>query len=676
MIVSGVAQGSAATSVHPRRGVMSDPWGRGRGVVALTASAALAAVVPDGVPAALGAVGFAAVAASMLRSPAWVVSKVLVVVALMAIPVPLLALATRDLGAADLARAGVIVAAIGVAGLRAATPPRAGARAPRGRGSGTVTWVVLAGAMLLANSYLLRGRGGALSLMDHDHVFHAAVITSVWSADANPGLWVQATAGELRAVPSAVHWSAAAWVARVIPEPLLIPVIDRVEVLAAVALIGATLGWIGVVATARPVALAVQTRRLWVVLPLVSALLGPVLWLRYSGMWPALLAAGYLGLAAACYGEGAQWGGRLAVPPRYSLALTGVCLTLAIQAWPLVAVPVLAAAGMVFVAASRVGEQLPRRALGFVLLASSVLAGTAWSVATVERGVGSLGSGPGGLGLPDWRLWAVAGLLVAFLTASHRVSQPQRPPATVWTALVGAGLVAGTGVAIDLIFSASTSLGATYYAGKLALMGALVAMPSSVMWLSAGTRGGDARSRRLWALACSVICAAGVSIWFPWGSDYFPYGSTGPAPAVGALMESVVDDRNLVTDQAALDSRVLSCGLDGVIRWPAVSNRAGTYKYSTMWTATVGGRVDPSGWAVTKDALPPLGGAVTVEQQLSWFGLGGQSPRTIAWVVPDNDAPALALRIASFDLPPKLYVKVLGTSQFEEEALRCAAARA
>ena len=648
----------------------------------------LAVLLVSGVVAVVSADGPVAGVALLVFVTAAVLSRVVtagrlhsflfVVGLLMALPALLLMIAPWAGGSTATRGATVLTLGACLALMRSSSADRSVGSEPE---DGLFTWVGLGGLLLIINTYVLRGSGGTIALMDHDHVFHAAVTVSAWVSDLDPGRWATQTAGELLAVPSAIHWSMAAWTTRVVPAPMDLDPQARVLVLAAQACGAISLGWLATLMAARSVrdALPAANSRGWTLVSLICVLVGPVLWLRYTGMWPAVLAAGFLGVVvASMLGTGVgDFDARRAGPAKScqsGLPLAVVAVVLSVQAWPLVGVPITLAAAILVAARRRTGHTLLSSVQILAAVGTAVVVGGTWTFALTRRSLGTLAGGIGGLGLPDWRVGALVVLAVAVLTASTRIAQPVSIPTLPAALLVLAAVVGLVGVVMDYWFSLSAHADSTYYAGKLGLVGLIVGVPAAVPWLATGANRSLGQSRYAWHLAAGGVATFCLAVWLPWDSDYSPYPSVGLAPGISAVSEGILGNRPLASDQAAADSRILGCDVDGVIRWTPASDRVGRYKYSAMWTAVVGGRTDPAGWAVTGDAYPPLSAQATVDQQLPWFGLGGSGRRTIAWVVPDGDAILLAERIRISDLPDGLTVVVMGATGFDQEAQRCSTA--
>lgn len=653
------------TGLHPDRA--SSRWF----IALVLAATAVLVAAPDGPWPAVALLVLVPTAASLLPGPRWFMSRVLVVFALLLAPVPLVLLVFPGFGGSGSARVAAALAALVVVGLHLAAEGRPKALSRVRPGDGLFPILGLSGVVLIANTYLLRGSSGFIGLMDHDHVFHAAAITSAWTAGMAPDTWSQVTAKEVLAVPAAIHWSIASWVTRFIPDPMSLDPMALVRIHMVIAAAASCLGWLGALSAVRVVAGAVPAPRAWTCAAVISLLLGPVLWLRYAGMWPALLAAGYLALASAYGSAVLDARGVRSRSSGPALVMAGACAGIGIQAWPLLALPVLAVVVVLAVVMHRRGAM---RALVVAILEIgivTVLVGVAWAASTVRRSFDTLAGGAGGLGLPDWRLGALVVASVVLLTSLRRLPQPVPPPPSIAALLAMAAAVAGYGLVLDYWFSLTAAAGSSYYAGKLSVIAGILAAPAVAIWVSTALRGSEGGARTAWAATCAAVCAFCAAIWLPWDGDYYPYGSVGLAPGVPAVLTTMVGDRALATDRAALDSAVLGCGIDGVIRWPGESTRAGAFRYASMWTAVAGGRLDPAGWAAAQDAFPAFPSGADVGQQLASFGAGGKSPRTVAWVVPDRDAFLLGERISITRLPEGVRVRVFGETQFSDELARC-----
>lgn len=633
----------------------------------LTCLTSAGVIAQDGLLAAVALGAFIPAAALVLPAPEWILSKLLVVTAMLLVCMPLVLLVAPGIGASGCARATTALVGLTVIALGVCRRGTAALSASENTSRPIYTLFGLGGVVVILNSYLLRGSSGSIGLMDHDHVFHAAVINSALSSGMNPRLWIGTAPEDLLAVPSAVHWAVAAWLSRFVPETASLSPSAQVSTQVAVAAGAACLGWFGIVSAARAVGVRLQLPVGWAAAGLSCTLLGPFLWLRYQGMWPAILAAGCLALAASTAPRQVR---SMDIWPVGCVALVPAvtCGVLGIQAWPVLALPL----GLAVIALINHRRGTPRDLACLAGVGALTLTlGLAWSALTLRRSVQTLSGGVGGLGLPDWRLGVVAVLALVLASSLRASRQPAALSPEAGGVLTMAALTALVAVALDYGFSMGTGQGATYYSGKLGVVALLMATPVAVLWLSTVLVGDRGTPRAAWSLALGVSCLFAVSIWMPWRTDFFQSGSVGVGPSAPALMRTIVGDDALATDAAAHDSPMLACGVDGVIRWPGESARVGTFKYAAMWTAVASGRVDAASWAAVKDVYPPLAPEPVVDQQLGWFGLGGSTPRTVAWVVPDRDAYLLSERIGMTAFPEGVRVRVLSETQFAEALAQC-----
>lgn len=638
-------------------------------IAALAVATGAGVLLPDG-PWVGGAVAAQVLVAALAARLSGALIRIAGTAAVL-LAVPPLVLLASPLGPSIAARVAAGLCGAWILALLDRGPPLS--EVPLGRPRWAIGLALL-GALLIANSYLLWGPHGAISLMEHEHVRHAGALGAALATGSDVSDWAAQSASGIRATPSALPMAYSVWITRTLPVTPESGELDLVTLTVAVSLASVILAWICLVAAGGIAVRTLSSRRapLWAAAGQVAVLVGPFAWLRVYGRWPEVVAVGYLLMAAAVLGNDRDASSNVASAggSRRSNLVAGPALVMACLSWPFIVLPV----GLYLLASwvSNRGIVARGRPRGLaIVLVLPMIAGLWWIARTLPRTT-ELRTDDAGFGGPDWRLLALATLVAIALARARGRGRPERlGAASVAVFLVVAATVV-SGLVVD--YAASLVAGwSTEAAGLMGILALAAGLPTLVAWLATGDPVGMPWQMRSWRTVATLTLLCCLPVWIPWGGSDWGARTTGILEAIPAWSRSAVGTEALTGRRAGSDARILRCGWDGVIRSPAESGRVGSLLATSTWAAVLAGRTDEVGWTALRYVYPQYRSEATADDQFTWIRTAGPSdvPVRLLWVLPDDVALSQAARIPSEGVPRNVTLRAVGAARFAQELADC-----
>jgi hypothetical protein len=530
--------------------------------------------------------------------------------------------------------------------------------------------VGVAGLLVIADSYLLHGDRGWLSALGQDHLFHGALVGSFIESNGSVVDLLRSAPDELAYVPSGLHAGIGAWFDLAVSTGG--PTIDtRLAVQVAVPLVAVLIAWLffwSAMGFVMSPARKPTSLRLEVAIALILAVLfaGPFLWLRVSGMWPALISISALALACVVVVDSNRDSEFRVSRDPWCVGASGVAVAVAIMAWPLMVVPIALAVLVGLLVMLRHSAQITGGLRGSVFPGAVVCVigslGLAWSLATLRRPQDPLSGGQGGLGVLDYR-WLVIALIATLAVPSiQRRLRVNLSPAA-W-AILGSGFsIVVCGLLLDVIQSTVFDTNGTYYSNKLILLGLMIVLPVMAWGViqPLGSSTADRAFPRRALLSAGLLLTSLASLWFPWGAgSWVPYTTTGFFPGVGYLANSTFGSRSLVSDEVRQDALWAICTNSMIVRYPPDSGQEGAPRYAASWAQVLAGRTDKDDWDAFKLVYPQFDQTATVPDLRYWLdaAVAAGAAGSMTLVVPADLQAAVQAELAPTELGRNVSLRV------------------
>jgi hypothetical protein len=539
--------------------------------------------------------------------------------------------------------------------------------------------VGLAAFLVIVDSYFLHGTRGWLSGLGQDHLFHGALVQSFIESKSSFVELLKSAPDELAYVPSGLHASVASWFDLMLGARD-VTVDTRLAVQVAVPLIFVVISWLvlwSAVSFATVSARGTTSRTCEVAASVTLAVLfaGPFLWLRASGMWPALISISALALACVLVVNGTSRSSFSVSRDPWSVAGSGTAVAVAVMAWPLMAVPIALAilVGLWFMLRSptRVSGGLRRNAISGLVVCSIGSLGLVWTAATLRRPEDPLSGGQGGLGVLDYR-WLVIALIATLAVPSIQRRLGLNLSLPAWVVLGSGVSIVVCGLMLDVVQSTIFDTTGTYYSNKLILLGLMIVLPV-IVWgvvqpLESAENGRAVPRRAL--LSSALLLTALASLWFPWGAgSWVPYSTTGFFPAVGHLINVTFGSRSLVSDEARQDALWALCTKSMIIRYPPDSRQEGAPRHASSWSQVLAGRTNQEDWDAFKLVYPQFDQQITVADLRYWLdvAIADGAEGAITLVVPANLEAEVVTEVSAVGLGGAVEMRVETPEALREE---------